>query len=540
MKVFQKALFIVVCFMCIESIASAQIIAENADTTLPAKYSKVLFSTKRAINTNDTIFIEGRTAYTNIDTGTNHFTLIEDSLYTATTSYYTLDTNRIYPPPVNAVYYFDNTNDTTYFYKAIDSLYAHKIHIYNLPADASQPNIGSLTALFPSDTGTADFTWMKYNQGNYDTIKTEYGLSESAIDSLSTGGYKVNITNAPVHDTSFFAWVFVNDLYLSLDTIKKNLTDTLSENQYNCDFITLNSVFKTDTLQYYDIYKDSLIYLPNSIDLLEWSSDNNDFTIPNAQNQRVFIQKKPFPYKDTWFYFDITDQYGCERQDKVFFKAIHTKAKILAYYRESEPIAEYNDKQNRYAKYENSGDTLKGASPLKVILIDSSKNAVKWSWTFNDPYFVSNTDAEIGPTNVRYDTSHIFYVPDHYALTLESESWYECIDVDTLNIVVRKSKLEAPNFFSPHNKDGVNDYFRVYSPSIRNIEIVIFNRWGDKVYDYSGGIENWNGWNGKIKNSDRDAPAGVYFYVINALGWEKNPPKKFSGEKYTGTIHLYE
>ncbi|MFW6248575.1 MAG: hypothetical protein ACOC4J_02270, partial [Bacteroidota bacterium] len=130
MKVFQKALFIVVCFMCIESIASAQIIAENADTTLPAKYSKVLFSTKRAINTNDTIFIEGRTAYTNIDTGTNHFTLIEDSLYTATTSYYTLDTNRIYTPPVNAVYYFDNTNDTTYFYKAIDSLYAHKIHIY--------------------------------------------------------------------------------------------------------------------------------------------------------------------------------------------------------------------------------------------------------------------------------------------------------------------------------------------------------------------------------------------------------------------------
>ncbi len=540
MKVFQKALLMVVCFICIENIALAQIIAKNSDTSLPAKYSMVLNIEIDTINTNDTIFIDERVAYTTVDSVTYYYDLIEDSIFTPSNTYYTLDTNRKIIFQNDTIHYLNTSDTTTYLYKTVDTSYAHKIHIHNLPIDASQPNIGSLTALLPSDTGTADFTWMKYNQGNYDTIKKEYGLNESSIDSLTSGGYKVNITNAPVHDTSFFAWALVNDLYLSLDTIKKNMTDTLSETQYNCDFITLNNIIKTDTLQYYDIYKDSLIYLPNSFDFLKWSSDNEDFTIPNAQNQRVFIQKKPFPYKDTWFYFDITDQYGCERQDKVFFEAIHTKAEILAYYRESEPIAEYSDKQNRYAKYENSGDTLKGASPLKVILIDSSKNAVKWSWTFNDPYFVSGTGAEIGTTNIRHDTSHIFYVPDHYPLTLETESWYECTDVDTLNIVVRKSKLEAPNFFSPHNNDGVNDYFRVYSPSIRNIEIVIFNRWGDKVYDYSGGIENWNGWNGKIKNSDRNAPAGVYFYVINALGWEKNPPKKFSGEKYTGTIHLYE
>ncbi len=534
--------FLFVCFCCMTHVVSAQMIAENADTSFPAEYSMVLNIETDTINNHDSIlFIDDRVAYSEVDSVVYYYDLIEDSIFTPSTAYYTLDTNRTIISQNDTLYYILTNDTTTYLYKTYDTSYTHHIYIHNLPEDAPRPNIGLLTALLPSDTGDADFTWMKYNQGNYDTIKKEYGVRESTIDSLSSGGYKVDITNAPVNDTSFFGWVFVNDLFLSLDTIKKEQTDTLSEDQYNCDFITLKSVFKTDTFHYYDIFKDSLMHLPNSINHMEWSSDNNDFEIPNPQNHRVFIQKEPFPYKDTWFYFDAKDQYGCQRQDEVFFRAIHTKAEILTYYRESEPIAEFSDKQKRYAKYESSGfDTLKGASPLKVILIDSSKNAIKGSWKFDDSYFVANTGAEIGATNIRYDTSHIYYVPDHYSLTLKSESWFECTDTDTLNIVVRKSKLEAPNFFSPHNNDGINDYFRVYSPSIRNIEIVIFNRWGDKVYDYSGGLEDWNGWNGKIKNSDREAPAGVYFYVINALGWEKNPPKKFSGEKYTGSIHLYE
>lgn len=51
-----------------------------------------------------------------------------------------------------------------------------------------------------------------------------------------------------------------------------------------------------------------------------------------------------------------------------------------------------------------------------------------------------------------------------------------------------------PNAFSP-NEDGINDYFQVYlneaDCSIQNIEMRIFNRWGNLIFE--GGENAWDG-----------------------------------------------
>ena len=80
-------------------------------------------------------------------------------------------------------------------------------------------------------------------------------------------------------------------------------------------------------------------------------------------------------------------------------------------------------------------------------------------------------------------------------------------------------KMRLPNLFTP-NGDGLND---VYLPEIlfelESFSMVIFNRWGQKVYE----TNTYTAWNGKING--QDASAGVYFCVIEFSN-KKYPTKK--------------
>ena len=64
-----------------------------------------------------------------------------------------------------------------------------------------------------------------------------------------------------------------------------------------------------------------------------------------------------------------------------------------------------------------------------------------------------------------------------------------------------------PNVFSP-NGDGNNDFFLVRGEQIAEIEMRVFDRWGNCVFS-SQDIST--GWDGRYK--DKDCPDGVYFYT---------------------------
>lgn len=87
-------------------------------------------------------------------------------------------------------------------------------------------------------------------------------------------------------------------------------------------------------------------------------------------------------------------------------------------------------------------------------------------------------------------------------------------------------ELYVPDAFSPDN-DMLNDTFFVKGKYVFGFHIVIFNRWGEKIYE-SDNIDK--GWDGKYKNTMCET--GYYFYRINAWG------TKGQGANIDGTILL--
>jgi gliding motility-associated-like protein len=88
--------------------------------------------------------------------------------------------------------------------------------------------------------------------------------------------------------------------------------------------------------------------------------------------------------------------------------------------------------------------------------------------------------------------------------------------------------VKAPNAFTRFSCPGQNDEFRVLYRSVNKFSMLIYNRWGRKVYSSSNPEE---GWDGKIGN--QKAEPGVYFYKIEATGFNPKEVKKLEG-----AVHL--
>ncbi|MGN0282840.1 MAG: gliding motility-associated C-terminal domain-containing protein [Prevotella sp.] len=86
--------------------------------------------------------------------------------------------------------------------------------------------------------------------------------------------------------------------------------------------------------------------------------------------------------------------------------------------------------------------------------------------------------------------------------------------VGTITVSIANSFLEMPNAFSP-NGDGINDVYKAKSnhKSIIEFNAYIFNRWGQKIYEWTDIDGGWDGtWHGKqVKD-------GTYFVLVKARG----------------------
>lgn len=79
-----------------------------------------------------------------------------------------------------------------------------------------------------------------------------------------------------------------------------------------------------------------------------------------------------------------------------------------------------------------------------------------------------------------------------------------CVDVCT--------DYELPNYFTP-NGDNQNDYFRPGPYTyVEFVDMKIFNRWGNLVYETSDPDIMWDG---KIMGTNKLASPGVYFYICD-------------------------
>ncbi len=78
--------------------------------------------------------------------------------------------------------------------------------------------------------------------------------------------------------------------------------------------------------------------------------------------------------------------------------------------------------------------------------------------------------------------------------------------------VIPAMTIYVPNTFTP-NGDGLNDTFGITGEAIRDFNLVIYNRWGEMIFETTNMNERWDGtFKGKT------APQGAYAYSLSAQG----------------------
>lgn len=105
--------------------------------------------------------------------------------------------------------------------------------------------------------------------------------------------------------------------------------------------------------------------------------------------------------------------------------------------------------------------------------------------------------------------------------TVVSSNWFSvtvmddngCIARDSIFIGLSEtSTLYVPNSFTP-GSDGFNDVFRVKYTNIAEFHILVFDRWGEVIFESKDVNFGWNAsYKGKIVQD------GIYVYKISALG----------------------
>jgi gliding motility-associated-like protein len=133
-----------------------------------------------------------------------------------------------------------------------------------------------------------------------------------------------------------------------------------------------------------------------------------------------------------------------------------------------------------------------------------SSDVINWKWTPAD--YLSCTDCADPVCTPLNTTSYVIAVKNQYG----------CAATDTVvvKLLCNENKVRIPNGFTP-NGDGKNDEFIIKGIGIVK-HLVIFNRWGQKVYDRSNFVagDRASCWNGTINGYPAETGTYVYFVEL--------------------------
>ncbi len=150
-------------------------------------------------------------------------------------------------------------------------------------------------------------------------------------------------------------------------------------------------------------------------------------------------------------------------------------------------------------------------APLHVRLLS---NPAGLESTASIEWHITNQATGTSITRYEQDTEVDLTESGKTLITVQVRTDNEISEQASLTIVLSESYLKMPNAFSP-NGDGVNDIFRAKQDykSIVEFHAYIFNRHGQKLYDWTNIDEGWDGtYNGHpVKD-------GVYYVYVKARG----------------------
>jgi|GEM_PF-1060811 len=156
-------------------------------------------------------------------------------------------------------------------------------------------------------------------------------------------------------------------------------------------------------------------------------------------------------------------------------------------------------------------DKVNLVNPTVALTDLSSANVTTHDWQLGDGQRASDTDF-----------SYTYRDTGTYHITLLVTTGYGCTDTAMGKVTVSPAfTFYIPNTFTP-NSNGRNDLFRGLGEGYTDHRLLVFNRWGEQIFEGEGDM----GWDGTYKGMQ--AQLGVYSYIITLRTWE-GEEKQFVG-----------
>ncbi len=172
---------------------------------------------------------------------------------------------------------------------------------------------------------------------------------------------------------------------------------------------------------------------------------------------------------------------------------------------------------------EEENSNMSGNAPLVGRFQANPQNVGEYSanyeWRFtidgeSTPYltrYEENTEYTFTKAGTHNIVVYATFINGNDTIAYTQEYWDE---IGPMRVTINESKLEMPNAFSP-NGDGINDIYKAKDgyQSIIEFHAYIFNRWGQKLYEWDDPAGGWDG-----KYNGKDVKQGVYFVLVKAKG----------------------
>jgi len=238
---------------------------------------------------------------------------------------------------------------------------------------------------------------------------------------------------------------------------------------------------------------DNLAYL--------WTTENGHFIEGNSTEHPIVDMAGKY-------YLSVTDQSGCTDIDSVMVN-LYTQAVRDTINTKLNYTIDFNVLANDIPKQNLDPSTLR--------VVDPPKNGFA---------------TVIADSIISYQPNQYFVGSDAFIYSICD--FYQHCDQASVLVLVNDDDFFIPEAFSP-NGDGINDKFEIKGiAKYKNIEIEIFNRWGNIVYqshNYGEGQGKEGFWEGTAKSGLRigsgPVPSGTYFYVL-----QLDSKNKISGSIY--------
>lgn len=209
--------------------------------------------------------------------------------------------------------------------------------------------------------------------------------------------------------------------------------------------------------------------------IVNWVWDFGDGNLTYTQNP-VHTYDEPGNY---FVSLTVTSSYGCEMSDTLNYP-------VVVY---PTPLAGFSASPNETSIYEPN-----------IQFNDESIGATMWDWDLGD----FETSVEQSPYHVYPDTGT-------YLVTQIAINQFGCRDTIVHPVRINgETTMFIPNAFTP-NENGLNDIFSPKFYGVVEFKMIIFDRWGNQIFQ----TEDMNeGWNGKINGKGEVVQQDVYVYKI--------------------------